>query len=95
MPYLGIVAQLGVILYMFRVGLELNPELLRGQVHATVAISHASIVLPFVLGAVLALYLYPRVSTSDVPFIAFALFLGIAMSITAFPVLARILSDLG
>ena len=95
MPYLGIVAQLGVILYMFRVGLELNPDLLRGQVHATVAISHASIVLPFVLGAVLALYLYPRVSTRDVPFFTFALFLGIAMSITAFPVLARILSDLG
>ena len=94
-PYLGVVAQLGVILYMFRVGLELNPELLRGQVHATVATSHASIVLPFVLGTMLALYLYPRVSTSDVPFTSFALFLGIAMSITAFPVLARILSDLG
>lgn len=94
-PYLGIVAQLGVILYMFRVGLELNADLLRGQVHATVATSHASIILPFVLGAVLALYLYPRVSTRDVPFITFALFNGIAMSITAFPVLARILSDLG
>lgn len=93
-PFLGIVAQLGVILYMFLVGLDLNPELLRGQVHATVATSHASIVLPFVLGATLALYLYPRVSTSDVPFTSFALFLGVAMSITAFPVLARILSDL-
>jgi Kef-type K+ transport system membrane component KefB len=93
-PFLGIVAQLGVVLYMFLVGLDLNPALLRGQVHTTVAISHASIVLPFVLGATLALYLYPRVSTSDVPFTSFALFLAIAMSITAFPVLARILSDL-
>ena len=94
-PFLGIVAQLGVLLYMFLVGLELNSDLMRGQVHVTVAISHASIVLPFVLGTTLALYLYPRVSTSDVPFTSFALFLGIAMSITAFPVLARILSDLG
>ena len=94
-PFLGIVAQLGVVLYMFLAGLELNPDLLRGQLRATVATSHASIVLPFVLGTTLALYLYPRVSTSDVPFTSFALFLGIAMSITAFPVLARILSDLG
>lgn len=92
-PFLGIVAQLGVILYMFLVGLELNPDHLRGQVHATVATSHASIVAPFVLGATLSLYLYPRFSTSDVPFTNFALFLGIAMSITAFPVLARILTD--
>jgi Kef-type K+ transport system membrane component KefB len=92
-PFLGIVAQLGIILYMFLVGLELNPDLLKGQVHATVATSHASIVLPFVLGTTLALYLYPRLSTNDIPFTNFALFLGVAMSITAFPVLARILSD--
>jgi Kef-type K+ transport system membrane component KefB len=94
-PFLGMVAQLGVILYMFLVGLELNPDLLRGQVHATVATSHASIVVPFTLGSALSLYLYPRFSTSGVPFTNFALFLGIAMSITAFPVLARILSDRG
>lgn len=92
-PFLGMVAQLGVILYMFLVGLELNPDHLRGQVHATVATSHASIIAPFVLGSTLSLYLYPRFSTSDVPFTNFALFLGIAMSITAFPVLARILTD--
>jgi K+:H+ antiporter len=94
-PLLGMVAQLGVVLYMFLVGLDLDSNLLRGQVHATVAISHASIILPFVLGSTLALYLYPRFSSGDVPFTSFALFLGIAMSITAFPVLARILSDLG
>ena len=87
-------AQLGVVLYMFLIGLELDSDLLRGQVHTTVAISHASIVAPFVLGTTLALYLYPRVSTNDVPFTSFALFMGIAMSITAFPVLARILSEL-
>jgi Kef-type K+ transport system membrane component KefB len=92
-PYLGIIAKLGVILYMFLVGVELNAGLLRDRAHATVAISHASIVLPFLLGAVLALALYPRLSTSDVRFTSFALFLGVAMSITAFPVLARILTD--
>ncbi len=92
-PFLGMVAQLGVILYMFLVGLELNPDHLRGQVHATVATSHASIVVPFTLGSILSLYLYPLLSTSDVPFTNFALFLGVAMSITAFPVLARILTD--
>ncbi len=92
-PFLGIVAQLGVIIYMFVVGLELNTDLLRGQVPTTVATSHASIVVPFTLGSALALYLYPRLSTSDVPFTHFALFLGVAMSITAFPVLARILAD--
>jgi K+:H+ antiporter len=92
-PYLGVIAQLGVILYMFLVGLELNAGLLRKRAHATVAISHASIVVPFILGAVLALDLYPRLSSSDVSFTSFALFMGVAMSITAFPVLARILTD--
>ena len=92
-PYLGIIAQFGVILYMFLVGLELNAGLLRQRAHATVAISHASIVAPFLLGALLALVLYPRLSTSDVKFTSFALFLGVAMSVTAFPVLARILTD--
>jgi Kef-type K+ transport system membrane component KefB len=93
-PYLGVLAQIGVILYMFQVGLELNGELLRERAHQTVAISHASIVAPFLIGATFALYLYPRLSTSDVPFTSFALFLGVSMSITAFPVLARILTDL-
>ncbi len=94
-PYLAVVAQLGVILYMFVVGLELNGELLRDRAHSTFAMSHASILAPFVLGAALALWLYPRLSTGDVPFTSFALFLGVAMSITAFPVLARILTDIG
>ncbi|HVC92781.1 MAG TPA: cation:proton antiporter [Pirellulales bacterium] len=90
---LGIVANLGIILYMFLVGLELNTELLSDRAHTTVAISHASIVAPFLLGAVLALGLYPRLAEGHVSFTTFALFLGVAMSITAFPVLARILTD--
>ena len=94
-PNLGMVAQLGVILYMFQVGLDLNHAHLKGKGHATVGISHAGILLPFVLGALLALWLYPRYATADVPFDSFALFMGVAMAITAFPVLARILSDQG
>jgi Kef-type K+ transport system membrane component KefB len=89
------VAQLGVILYMFLVGLELNAGHLRGKAHAAVAVSHASIVVPFVLGAGLALVLYPRVSHAGVPFTSFALFMGAALAVTAFPVLARILADRG
>jgi Kef-type K+ transport system membrane component KefB len=94
-PVLGVIAQLGVILYMFLVGLEFNPRVLRGRAHATVAISHASIVVPFIVGAALALVLYPRLSNDAVPFTGFALLLGAALSVTAFPVLARILTDRG
>jgi Kef-type K+ transport system membrane component KefB len=92
-PYLSVLAEIGVILYMFLVGLELDTDLLRQRTHASVAISHASIIAPFLLGGVLALWLYPLFSTQDVPFTVFALFLAVAMSITAFPVLARILTD--
>jgi Kef-type K+ transport system membrane component KefB len=94
-PFLNIIAQVGVILYMFLVGLELDPALLRKRGHTTVAISHASIIAPFLLGATIALYLYPKLSTRDVPFTCFSLFLGVSMSVTAFPVLARILTDRG
>ena len=94
-PTLGVIAQLGVILYMFVVGLELDPESLRERGHSTIAISHASIVAPFLLGSILALFLYPELAEPHVPFTVFALFLGAAMSVTAFPVLARILTDRG
>jgi Kef-type K+ transport system membrane component KefB len=92
---LNAVSQLGVILYMFLVGLELNATRLAGRAHAAVAVSHSSIVVPFVLGAVLALGLYPIYSHEGVAFTSFALFMGAAMAITAFPVLARILTDRG
>ncbi len=94
-PFLGVIAQLGVILYMFTVGLSLQGERLKHRARAAVAISHASIVVPFLLGALLALNLYPQLSSREVPFTSFALFMGVAMSITAFPVLARILTDRG
>lgn len=94
-PYLGVLAQVGVIFFMFLVGLELDTSLLRDKPHAALAISHASIVAPLVLGGLTALWLYPLLSTSAVPFDLFAMFMGVAMSITAFPVLARILIDRG
>lgn len=94
-PYLGVIAQLGIVLYMFLVGLELNLDLFASRAHATVTISHASITLPFVLGAALALGLYGSLAPDGVSFTSFALFMGVAMSITAFPVLARILTDRG
>jgi Kef-type K+ transport system membrane component KefB len=92
-PYLGIIAQIGVILYMFLIGLELNAGLIRSKAHATIAISHTSILVPFLLGTILALWLFPLYAPAGKPFMSFALFMGIAMSITAFPVLARILTD--
>jgi Kef-type K+ transport system membrane component KefB/nucleotide-binding universal stress UspA family protein len=93
--FLGVLAQLGVILFLFLVGLELDPKLLRNKGHAAVVISHASIVAPFLLGAALTLYLYPRLfsATPAMAFTPVALFMGAAMSITAFPVLARILTE--
>ncbi|HEU4464804.1 MAG TPA: cation:proton antiporter [Gemmatimonadota bacterium] len=92
---LAVVAQLGVILFMFLIGLEFDFGFLRRRAHAAVAISHAGIVVPFLLGATLAIGLYPRLATEGVRFTTFALFLGVAMAITAFPVLARILTDRG
>jgi len=92
-PHLRIVANIGVVLFMFLVGLELDTRLLRGSAPATLGISHASIVAPFTLGSALALVLYPRYSSSNVDFLVFALFIGVSMSVTAFPVLARILAD--
>lgn len=94
-PLLNVISQVGVILYMFLVGLELDLNNLRSRAHATVTISHASILAPFLLGAGLALLLYPKLSNSSVSFTAFSLFLGVSMSVTAFPVLARILNDRG
>ena len=94
-PYLSVIADIGVILYMFLVGVELNTKLLQERTHASVATSHASIVLPFLLGSAMALWLYPMYSTNDIRFVVFALFMGVSMSVTAFPVLARVVTDRG
>jgi Kef-type K+ transport system membrane component KefB len=94
-PFLAIIAQIAVILYMFLIGLEFDATKLQKRGHSALAISHFSIIAPFMLGGILALWLYPRLGTVDVPFDDFALFLGISMSVTAFPVLARILIERG
>jgi Kef-type K+ transport system membrane component KefB len=91
--YLNALSQVGVVVFMFLVGLGIDPKELKSQGHTAVLTSHLSITLPFVLAACLATYLYPRLSDNSVPFSSFALFMGAAMSITAFPVLARILTE--
>ncbi len=92
---LKLLSQLGLVLFMFLVGLELDPELLRGRRRASVAISHTSIVFPFALGVGSAWWLRDAYAPPGVAFLPFALFLGTAMSVTAFPVLARILTERG
>ncbi len=92
-PALQTLSQVGLVLFMFLVGLEFAPELLRERKHTVVVISHVSIIVPFLLGTALAVYFYPRLSDPSVSFRSFSLFLGTAMSITAFPVLARILTE--
>ncbi len=97
-PYLNVLAQLGLVLFMFIVGLEVDLSFIRGRERIAFSVSAASILLPFALGIALAVLLHPRhdlVRGDPVGFVAFALFLGVAMSITAFPVLARILSERG
>lgn len=90
---LGALSQTGLLLFMFLVGLELDLNQLRSLGRAAALTSQASIYTPFLLGGGLAFYLYPRLSDPSVNFISFTLFMGTAMSITAFPVLARILSE--
>ena len=92
LPALGVVANLGLIFYMFLVGLEVDRGSLKGKVAKAAAISNASVALPLMLGIAVALPLYKLVGP-DKKFVAFALFMGVSMSITAFPVLARILAE--
>ncbi len=90
---LRLLSQIGVVIFMFLVGMELNIQHLREKGTSAVMISHASIIIPFLLGSGLSLFLYRDLATPGTSFHAFALFIGVAMSITAFPVLARILED--
>ncbi|GBE91795.1 cation:proton antiporter [Nostoc cycadae] len=92
-PFLNVLSQVGLIFFMFLIGLELNPKYLSGNLQAAILTSNVSIIVPFSLAAILSLLLYPLVSNASVSFTAFALFLGAAMSITAFPVLARIITE--
>jgi len=93
MPVLNIIAQIGIIFYMFLMGLELDLKELKKSAHQTFIISHASILFPFVLGSILALFIFKDTAPAGIGFTNFALFVGVSMSVTAFPVLARILAD--
>lgn len=93
MPVLGTVAQLGLVFYMFLIGLEFDPRLLDGRLRAALGISSAGIVVPLLLGIATALLLPADMAGHGTPTLAFSLFVGVAMSVTAFPVLARILAE--
>ncbi len=92
---INLLSQVGLILFMFIVGMELNLNVLKNRAHSAVIISHASIIFPFTLGALLAYFIYEDFTHAHSGFVSFALFMGIAMSITAFPVLARIVHEKG
>jgi Kef-type K+ transport system membrane component KefB len=92
---LQFLSQIGLILFMFVVGMELDLKVIRNQAKDAVIISHASIVFPFTLGVGLAYFIYNNYAPAGINFLSFALFIGIAMSITAFPVLARIVQEKG
>jgi Kef-type K+ transport system membrane component KefB len=94
-PALGTVAQAGVVVYMFLVGLEFDTGLLKQRAAPLIVTSQASIIGPFLFGCALGVALHSRLAPGAVSVTAFALFMGVAMSITAFPVLARILTDRG
>jgi Kef-type K+ transport system membrane component KefB len=91
--HLNLLSQVGLLIFMFLVGLELDLRQLRELGRAAVMTSQVSIIVPFILGSTFAVYLYPRLSDPSVSFTGFALFMGAAMSVTAFPVLARILTE--
>lgn len=93
MPSLRLLSQVGLLFFMFVVGLELKISNLKNRISAAVIISHVSIVFPFILGAVISLSIYKKYGPTGFTFSSFALFMGIAMSITAFPVLARIIQE--
>ena len=93
MRNLQFLSQVGLILFMFVIGLELDLKVVKNQAHEAVVISHASIVIPYFLGMGLAYFLYEELAPANISFLSFALFMGIAMSITAFPVLARVIQE--
>ncbi len=92
---INILSQIGLILFMFVIGMELDISEVRKKVNETILISHASIVVPFFCGMLVAFWTYPQYASQTTPFVSYALFIGIAMSITAFPVLARIIQEKG
>ncbi|MDB5272518.1 MAG: Na+/H+-exchanging protein [Chitinophagaceae bacterium] len=92
---LQFLSQIGLIFFMFIIGMELDLRILKNKANDALVISHASIIFPFTLGIGLAYYIYLNFAPANINFLSFSLFIGIAMSITAFPVLARIVQERG
>ena len=92
---LQFLSQIGLILFMFVIGMELDLKVLKNKANEALVISHASIIIPFALGIGLSYFIYYRFAPAGIEFLSFSLFMGIAMSITAFPVLARIVQERG
>lgn len=92
---LNVLSQFGLVLFMFIIGMEVDIKIFSNRAHDALLISHSAIVIPFFLGAVLAFFLYQGYAPENIAFVPFALFMGVAMSITAFPVLARIIQERG
>lgn len=90
-----ILSQIGLILFMFVIGLEVDFSLLKNKINETLIISHAGILFPFFLGILSSYWVYENYASQLTSFLPFALFIGISMSITAFPVLARIIQERG
>jgi Kef-type K+ transport system membrane component KefB len=92
---LTILSQIGLILFMFAIGAELELKAVRKRIGSLVFISQFSMIIPFALGLGAAYFLYDQFAPHNVAFLGFALFIGISMSITAFPVLARMVKERG
>ena len=92
---LKFLSQIGLILFMFVIGMELDVKVLKNKASEAIVISHASIIIPFAMGIGLSYFVYNQFAPQGVEFLSFSLFMGIAMSITAFPVLARIVQERG
>ena len=90
---LELLSQFGLILFMFVIGMELNIKDIKAQFRQSLVISHAGIFIPFLLGLSIAYVTYREYAASTTSFLPYALFIGISMSITAFPVLARIIQE--
>ena len=86
--------QVALVLFMFTVGLELDFAVVTRSLKRSLAVSLTGIAIPFGLGAAVAVQLHQLYATPSTTYTSFVLFGGTAMSITAFPVLARIMSEM-
>ena len=92
---LQFLSQIGLVFFMFVIGMELDLSKIKSKAHDAIIISQVSIIFPFFLGTCVSYYTFQELASKNISFLSFALFMGISMSITAFPVLARIIKERG